>query len=274
MIEQSTLYIVSTPIGNLGDISLRALEVLKDADFILCEDTRRSLKLLNHYKIKNKLVSYHKFNEKETVNKIIEKLGTGESCALISDAGTPVISDPGNILTKALIENKIDFYVIPGANALLPALIMSGFDASHFEFRGFLPKKKNEIKKELISSQNTSCPVIYYIAPSKLSDTLTIADEIFPQRRLSLSKELTKLHEATFRGTAKEITAMLGEEIKGEYALVLDAVEKSAEIPSNDVLKMQFDELVKTLSKNEALKVLAKEYDLPKKRLYEILMIK
>ena len=148
------LYFVSTPVGNLKDMTFRALEVLKSVDLIACEDTRTSLKLLNHYEIKKPLVSYHKFNEKVAGEKLIEELKSGKSIAVISDAGTPVISDPGNVLCKLLIENDLEYTVIPGATAFVPALILSGMDSAKFSFIGFLPEKKKDVEQLLSKYKN------------------------------------------------------------------------------------------------------------------------
>ena len=272
--EQSTLYIISTPIGNLGDITLRALNILGEVDFILCEDTRHSIKLLNHYSIKKPLVSYHKFNEKASINLIIERLRSGECAALISDAGTPLISDPGSILIKELIKENIDFFVVPGANALIPAMIMSGFETTGFDFRGFLPKNRNEKKRILSSISESDHPVIFYIASHELKTVLKMIDEILPNRKISLSKELTKIHEATFRGTASKVAESLIDE-RGEFVLVLDANKaQKKELPDSENLKAEFDNLCLTTNRNEALKILADKYDVKKRDLYSILMVK
>ena len=186
--KKGSLYIVSTPIGNLEDITIRALRILKEVDYILCEDTRHSIKLLNHYDIKKPLISLHKFNEYETADQIIDRITGGEQAALISDAGTPLLSDPGNILVERAIASDINLIVIPGANALLPALIYSGFDISSFSFFGFLPKKKNQRKDILLSLENNTLPVVFYVSPHELKTILKDIDSIFPDRLISLSK--------------------------------------------------------------------------------------
>lgn len=279
MSEKGTLYIVSTPIGNLQDITLRALQTLKDVDFILCEDTRHSIKLLNHFEIKKPLISYHKFNEVSAVDHIIEELLNGKNAALISDAGTPLISDPGYILVDKLIENEIEFTVIPGANALLPALILSGFDTSKFLFLGFLPKKKNKREKTLEEIKDSGFPVIIYVSPHELKDVFGSIDHILPQRRLSLSKEISKIHEMTYRGSAAEITSMLVDEIKGEYVLVIDKQVESETLPIDieqitDIeLKKLFDSiLIDIPNKKEALKKLAEKLQVNKRVLYNRLL--
>lgn len=280
MSENGKLYIVSTPIGNLGDITLRALETLRNVDFILCEDTRHSIKLLNHYEIKKPLISYHKFNEAATVSSITERLLSGESCALISDAGTPLISDPGYILTEKLIENDIEFIVIPGANALLPALIASGFKTEKFLFMGFLPKKKNKREETLLSIKENPYPTILYVSPHELKDVLESIKGLFPERRISLSKELTKIHEKTYRGLAAEILHQLDETVKGEYVLVIDAGSASETVKedigelADGELSDRYHKLLKNIPDHkEALKKLAKEMGTSKRILYDRLFI-
>ncbi len=279
MNEKGMLYIVSTPIGNLQDITLRALQTLKDVDFILCEDTRHSIKLLNHFDIKKPLISYHKFNEISVADNIIKELRNGKNVALISDAGTPLISDPGYILVDKLIENGIEFTVIPGANALLPALILSGFDTGKFLFLGFLPKKKSKREKMLEEIKDSAFPVIIYVSPHELRDVLGSIEIILPQRRLSLSKEISKIHETTYRGSAAEITTMLEDEIKGEYVLVFDKQADNDIVPVDieqitDIeLKQLFDNiLIDIPNKKEALKKLAEKLQINKHVLYNRLL--
>ncbi len=274
MNNSGVLYIVATPIGNLKDISLRALETLKDVDFILCEDTRHSAVLLNYYEIKKPLYAYHKFNEAKTCENVINKLLEGKNGALISDAGTPLISDPGNILVKELIANDIEFYVIPGASAILSSVIMSGFDTDRFFFNGFLPKKKG--KRREILNRNSSYPFmsIYYVSPHELRDVLGDIHDIMPTRNISLSKELTKLHEETLRGTASEILDMLDGEIKGEYVLITEGGTEEIKELTEEELEERFNELKKTMKSNDALKALAAESGLSKRELYDMFMKK
>jgi len=274
MHESGKLYIVATPIGNLGDITLRALETLKNVDFILCEDTRHSAVLLNYYEIKKPLYAYHKFNEAKSCENVINNLLDGKNGALISDAGTPLISDPGNILVKELIANDIEFYVIPGASAILSSVIMSGFDTDRFFFNGFLPKKKG--KRREILKKNSEYPFmsIYYVSPHELRDVLEDIEEIIPERNLSLSKELTKLHEETLRGTASELLQMLPEEVKGEYVLITDGGTEETKELSEEELENRFEELKKTMKSNDALKALAQETGMNKRELYDMFMKK
>jgi len=189
------LYIVSTPIGNLDDITLRALEVLKKSDIILCEDTRRSIKLLNHYKIKKKLVSYHKFNEKKKLANIIEYFNDGKILSLISDAGTPSLSDPGRILVNFCIENKIQIIPIPGVSALTAALSVSGFK-DQFLFYGFLPKTENELEKVLSSLSQNEYTLVFFAPSKKINFYIKGFKKFFSGRKILIAKEITKIHEA------------------------------------------------------------------------------
>ena len=201
----SKLYIVPTPIGNLKDMTFRAVEVLKEVDLILAEDTRTSGKLLKHYEIKTHMQSHHMHNEHKTVENLIQKLKSGMSVALISDAGTPAISDPGFLLTRACIENNIEVDCLPGATAFVPALVNSGLPNDKFVFEGFLPVKKGRQTRLLLLAEETRT-IIFYESPHKLLKTLANFCEYFgEERQVSVSRELTKLYEETIRGTAKEV---------------------------------------------------------------------
>ena len=188
------LYIVSTPIGNLEDITLRALNILKNSNIILCEDTRHTLKLLNHFKIKNKLIPYHKFNEKKQINKIIQYLNEGKILSLVSDAGTPVISDPGNLLIKSCIDNNISVFPIPGPSSVISAISVAGFD-ERFLFYGFLPKKENELNKELLKIQMEPFSLVFFIPSIKINFYLKVFKKYFLGRKILIAREITKLHE-------------------------------------------------------------------------------
>ena len=192
------LYIVSTPIGNLDDITLRALEVLKKTDIILCEDTRRSIKLLNHYKIKKRLVTYHKFNEKKQLAKIIEYFNEGKILSLISDAGTPLLSDPGRLLVNFCIENNIQVIPIPGVSSITTALSVSGFK-DQFLFYGFLPKKKNELEKILSFLSQNEYTLVFFTPSKKLNFYIKNFKRFFSGRKILIAKEITKIHEAFIR---------------------------------------------------------------------------
>ena len=216
------LYIVPTPIGNLEDITLRAIKVLKSVDLILAEDTRTSGKLLKHYEIGTQMHSHHMHNEHKTVQSIIQKLKSGIDIALISDAGTPAISDPGFLLTRACVENEIEVECLPGATAFVPALVNSGLPNDKFVFEGFLPVKKGRQTRFKILAEETRT-IIFYESPHKLVKTLGHFCEYFgEERQVSVSRELTKLYEETIRGTAKEVlTHYQNKAPKGEIVVIV-----------------------------------------------------
>ncbi|MDR3112703.1 MAG: 16S rRNA (cytidine(1402)-2'-O)-methyltransferase [Elusimicrobiota bacterium] len=200
------LYVIPTPIGNLEDITLRALSVLASCDFIACEDTRQSLKLLSHFKISKPLISFYSYNEQRRVKAIIEKLSNGEKAALISDAGTPAISDPGYVLVKAAIENSIKVEVLPGANALTTALVGSGLPTDGFIFCGFLKRKSGKMKKELEAFLNLEKTVIFYESPHRILRTVEMCVNVFGKNaQMCLARELTKKFEEFIRGNANEV---------------------------------------------------------------------
>ena len=217
------LYLVPTPIGNLEDMTFRAITVLKEVDFILAEDTRTSGKLLKHYKIGTQMHSHHMHNEHKSVKGVVQRIKNGETCALISDAGTPAISDPGFLLTRACIKNDIDVECLPGATAFVPALVNSGFPNDRFVFEGFLPLKKGRQTRFLQLAEETRT-MIFYESPHKLIKTLGHFAEYFGEDRLvSVSRELTKLFEETKRGTTKEVLAYYtAKPPKGEIVIVVE----------------------------------------------------
>lgn len=201
----SKLYLVPTPIGNLEDMTFRAIKVLKEVDLILAEDTRTSGKLLKHYEIATHMHSHHMHNEHKTVENIIKRLQAGENIALISDAGTPAISDPGFLLTRACVENNIAVECLPGATAFVPALVNSGLPNDKFVFEGFLPEKKGRQTRFLLLAEETRT-MIFYVSPHKLVKTLAEYVQYFgAERQISVSRELSKMHEETIRGTAEEV---------------------------------------------------------------------
>ena len=219
----SKLYLVPTPIGNLEDITLRALKVLKEVDYILAEDTRTSGKLLKHFDIATPMQSHHMHNEHKTVETIVKRLQSGETFALISDAGTPAISDPGFLLTRACVQNNIEVECLPGATAFVPALVNSGLPNDKFVFEGFLPVKKGRQTRLQFLAEETRT-MIFYESPHKLLKTLVNFAEYFgEERQLSVSRELTKLFEETKRGTVKEVLAYYTEKPpKGEIVIVVE----------------------------------------------------
>lgn len=218
----SKLYIVPTPIGNLEDMTFRAVKVLKEVDVILAEDTRNSGKLLKHFEVSTPMQSHHMHNEHKTVENLVKRLQSGETIALISDAGTPAISDPGFLLTRACVENKIEVECLPGATAFVPALVNSGLPNDRFIFEGFLPEKKGRQTRYLALAEETRT-MIFYVSPHKLIKTLEEFIQYFgEERQVSVSRELTKLHEETFRGTAKEAQNHFSQKaIKGEIVAVV-----------------------------------------------------
>ncbi|MGN0028103.1 MAG: 16S rRNA (cytidine(1402)-2'-O)-methyltransferase, partial [Clostridium sp.] len=217
------LYLVPTPIGNLKDITLRALEVLKSVDEIAAEDTRTSLKLLNHFEIKKSLFSYHKHNEQGKSLDIINKLKNGVNIALITDAGTPGISDPGSVIVERCIEEKIEFEVLPGATAITTALVYSGLDTTKFTFRGFLPRENKDRNPIIDEVKNIRDTIILYEAPHRLVNTLNYIKDNIGDRKIAICRELTKLHEEIYRGKISEAIEFFSEvRPRGEFVLVIE----------------------------------------------------
>ena len=221
---KNSLYIVSTPIGNLDDITLRAIEVLKNCDIILCEDTRHSLKLLNHLKIKKRLISYHKFNEKKQINPIIEHINQGKILSLISDAGTPLLSDPGRFLINACIEKNIKIYPIPGVSSITASMSISGF-SDKFLFYGFLPKNEGEIEKVLKTLSSYEFSQIFFIPAIKINYYLKKFKKYYSNRKLLIAREITKIHEEYLRIDATNFEK-LKKTMKGEVTLVVSEGQK------------------------------------------------
>lgn len=219
----SKLFLVPTPIGNLEDMTLRAIKVLKEVDTILAEDTRTSGKLLKHFEISTPMMSHHMHNEHKTVDSIIKRLQSGETFALISDAGTPAISDPGFLLTRACVQNNIEVDCLPGATAFVPALVNSGFPNDKFVFEGFLPVKKGRQTRLKLLAEETRT-MIFYESPHKLIKTLAHFVEYFGEERgISVSRELTKMFEETIRGTAKEVLEhYTAKPAKGEIVIIVE----------------------------------------------------
>lgn len=260
------LYFVSTPIGNLKDISYRAIETLNLVDLILCEDTRHSLRLLDHYGIKKPLESYHKFNERDKIEEVISMLKAGKNIAVISDAGTPVISDPGNHLTKALASENLEFTVIPGATAFVPALLLSGLDASNFTFIGFLPEK-NKDKDALIKKvENLEQTLIFYSAPHDINKDLSYLYEKLGDRKFSAVKEITKIHETAYRGSLKNANIP---EPKGEFVIVIEGaknVQKEFVLTEIEHVNLYIS---RGYTKKEAISKVAEERGVNKNALYK-----
>ncbi len=244
------LYVVSTPIGNLEDISLRALDVLRNSDFILCEDTRVSKKLLSRYKINKKLISNHKFNEKKNLQKVIDILRSKKIVSLISDAGTPTISDPGNILINECIKNKINLIPIPGPSASLAAFSISGFSDKYY-FYGFFPEKNSEIKNDLKILSEINCSIIFFISAKKFNRSIGIIKKFFSGREIVICKEITKYYEEYFRFKINELESKsIG--LKGEITLVISG--KNFDYKTSENLNESDKKNIKKLIKNLSIK--------------------
>ena len=267
--SQGRLYIVSTPIGNLEDITLRALETLKKVDYIACEDTKHSLKLLNHYGIKKPLISYWSEKEKVRAEEIIQKIKSGFQVALITDAGTPGISDPGAVVISRAIQEEIDIVPVPGPTALITALSISRLNTDEFTFIGFLPGKQTQRRKKLLELSSEKRTLVFYEAPHRVLETLYDMLEIFGNRYASVSRELTKIFEETLRGSLKEICEKLEEsKIAGEYVIVVEGM-KEKEGSFEEALKEVKELMKKGKGRKEAIKIVSELYNLSKKELYE-----
>ena len=261
------VYFVATPIGNLKDISLRAIETLKSSDVIFCEDTRHSLKLLNAYEIKKPLKSCHKFNEREAAEKIIKEARAGREVAIISDAGMPVISDPGNIVCSALKEAGVEYTVVAGANAFLSALILSAFPADRFAFLGFLPDKASESKTLLEKYKNLDMTLCFHCAPQDVDRTISLIHSVFGDRNACLVKEISKIHEQAISFKLSE--GVQGEK-RGEYVLIIEGA-KEADNPLNSlsVTGHIIHYMREGLDKKEAIKQVAKDRGVSKSEIYK-----
>lgn len=270
------LYLVPTPIGNLGDISQRCRETLEAADFIAAEDTRVSLKLLNHLNIKKPLVSYYEHNRAESGQRILERLLAGETCALVSDAGSPAISDPGEDLVALCAQNGVTVSAIPGPCAVITALSMSGLPTGRFTFEGFLSTNKKSRQEHLQSLAAEQRTMVFYEAPHKLANTLNDLLAAFgPERRISLCRELTKLHEEVIRTTLQGAVDYYREQDpRGEYVLVLEgaAPPPVTELTLEDALALVAEKLAQGLSRKDAVKLVAKETGFAKNALYDAAM--
>lgn len=273
------LYLVATPIGNLEDITLRAIRVLKEADIIAAEDTRHTLQLLNHLEISKPLISYYKQIEQEKSEYLLDKIEEGKNIALVSDAGTPGISDPGETIVKRAIERNITVVPVPGACAAITALIVSGMSTNEFSFIGFLPVNSSEKKKKLEENINETKTLIFYEAPHKLKKTLGAIEEVLGNRNIVLARELTKVHEEYKRGNISELLAQI-EEPKGEYVIIVEGAEKNEEEieieKRNDMpLEKHYEYYEKQgLTKKEIIKQIAKERGVSKNGIYQYFLDK
>ena len=266
------LYIVSTPIGNLEDITLRALNVLRNSDKILCEDTRRSIKLLNFYKIKKKLFSYHKFNEKKLLPFAVNSILEGEKVALISDAGTPILSDPGLLLLRECIKKNIKIFPIPGVSAITTATSVSGFNEKYF-FYGFLPKKDKEIEKELNVLRDHNFCIVFFVPSIKINYYIKLFKKYFANREILIAKEMTKIHEEFYRKKLKDFDGFESK-IKGELTVVLSNIGKKNVLEDNNVdkktLKLEISKYLKRYSVRDVVNLISQKNKLPKKEIYDL----
>ena len=263
-----SLYIVSTPIGNLDDITLRAVEVLKKSDIIVCEDTRHSIKLLNHLKIKKKLVSYHKFNERKELEKIIKYLNEGKILSLISDAGTPALSDPGRLLIQTCIKKNIQVIPIPGASSITAAMSISGFK-DQFLFYGFLPKTEKELEKTLLSLSKNSFSQIFFIPAIKVNFYLKNFKQHFSGRKLLIAREITKLHEYFYREEVDKIN-MFKTLIKGELTVVISEKNTKDKILDESKIIKKAKIYLKKYSLKDVVELLFESEKINKKKIYQI----
>ena len=266
------LYLVATPIGNLEDITLRAINVLKNVDLIAAEDTRHTLKLLNHLEISKPMISCHRHNENEKSNKIIEKLKDGKNIAIVSDAGTPGISDPGEEVVKEAIKENIQIIPIPGACAAINALIVSGIDTKEFYFLGFLPLNKKLRKEKLNEIKNINKTIILYEAPHKILNTINDLENILENRQVVFAREITKIHEEFIRGTIKEVKEKI-ENPKGEFVIIIEG-NKNVENIENKLNLLTINEHYnyyenKGYSKKEIIKLIAKDRNVNKNEIYQ-----
>lgn len=271
MNQKGKLYVVATPIGNLEDITLRAIRILQEVDLIVAEDTRHTLKLLNHLEIVKPLISYHRHNEEVKTDVLIRKLLEGENMALVSDAGTPGICDPGEIIIKKCIEEKIEVIPIPGACAMINALIASGIDTKEFTFLGFLPLHKKLRKEKLEEIKNTKKTVIIYEAPHKLIATLKDLISILDNRQMVLARELTKIHEEFLRGSIQEIMPQ-AENLKGEIVLIIEGNHEQE--TKNRLEELSIEEHYQLyqqqgMEKKEIIKKIAKDRNVNKNEIYQ-----
>jgi 16S rRNA (cytidine1402-2'-O)-methyltransferase len=260
---------VSTPIGNLEDITLRALKILKEVDVIAAEDTRHSLKLLTHYGISKPLISYWGEKEKVKAEEVIKRLSSGQSVALVSDAGTPGISDPGSVLISRALAEGIDVVPVPGASALTAALSISGLSTEEFTFVGFLPSKRTHRQKKLAELALEPRTLVFYEAPHRILDTLIDIEEIFGNRKIAVIKELTKMYEEVIRGKVSEVLDRLEKStIAGEYVIVIEGRTKQ-KVSLDEALSEVMSLMKKGMGRKEAVKTVASQYGLSKKELYD-----
>ena len=263
------LYIVSTPIGNLDDITLRAIKILKNSDFILCEDTRHSSKLLNKFNIKNRLIPYHKFNEKKSLNKIIQYLNEGKILSLISDAGTPVLSDPGNIIINECVKKDHKIFTVPGPSSVSSAVSLSGF-GDKFLFYGFLPKTENELKKSLKKLDIDGFSLVFFVPAIKINFYIKHFKKFFSGRNIFIAREMTKKHETYYRHSIDNLS-LFKTQLKGELTIVISKKIKN-ELLITDYVKIekQVVRYLKSYTVKDIVELMSKKDQVPKKVIYNL----
>lgn len=268
-----TLYVIATPIGNLEDITFRAVRILREqVATIACEDTRQTRKLLDHYQIKKPLISYHEHNEASRTAEILDSLERGESVGLVSDAGTPLVSDPGYRVVKAAVDRGFSVVPLPGPSAVLAALAASGLPTDEFRFIGFLPSKAGARRKALLEIKGASGTVVAYESPHRILDTLAEMAEIFGNAPVVLGRELTKIHEEFLRGSAESIREQLAKRtsVKGEITLVIGRQERSTSSLADPIAEVLRLETEQGLNRMEAVKAVAKQLGVPKREVYRL----
>ena len=262
------LYCVATPIGNMGDISFRAIKILQESDLILCEDTRVTKKILHKFEINKKLISNHKFNENKNLEKVIEVLKNHKIVSLVSDAGTPAVSDPGRILVKECVKNEIDIFPVPGTSAVSAAISISGF-SDNFYFCGFLPEKQNQVKKLFKNLLLLDSSIIFFISPNKLFKRIDDIKEFFSDRNITICREITKFHEEYIRTTVKELSNVNFSR-KGEITVVISEAKKERlsfkELQESD--KKKINNLIEKMSIKDIVKQISKNREISKKLIY------
>jgi len=262
------LYVVSTPIGNLGDITLRAIDILNKSEHIFCEDTRVSKKLLEKYNIKSKLVSNHKFNEKKNVKKIVEILKTKKIVSIIADAGTPTISDPGKIIINECIKNNIDIYPIPGPSAAVASISISGFSEKYY-FYGFFPEKNKDLNRDLNILSNLNCSIIFFISPNKINKAIQPIKNFFSGRKILICREISKFYEEYTRSSVDDLKVFTNIP-RGELTIVLSemGVEKNTSNTLNESDKKNIKKMIKSLSIKDITSLLSQNKNISKKEIY------
>ena len=263
------LYIVSTPIGNLRDITLRALDIFSQSEYILCEDTRVSKKLLDKYQIKSNLISNHKFNEKKNVNKIIDILNSKKIVSLISDAGTPCISDPGKIIINECVNNKINIYPIPGPSAVTSAVSISGFDEKYF-FYGFFPQKKKDITKDLNNLSKINCSIVFFVPPKKINKIIEEIRNFFSGRKILICREISKFYEEYTRTNVEDL-APYSKIPKGELTVIISEakIKKNVSQKLNESDKKNIKKMIRILSIKDIINLISKDKEISKKEIYK-----